>query len=768
MTDETMRAFTSDLTLPPRYPKAVFFIFVNEFCERFCYYGMKSVLSLYLHFVLLYSEETSTVLYHIFSSLCYFTPLFGGILADTYLGKFKTIVALSFVYLGGNILLTLTSIDPLHIPQRIFTFLGLFLIAVGTGGIKPCVSSFGGDQFTLPDQAKQLAAFFSIFYFAINAGSLLSTFVTPIFRNDIQCFGRVSCFPLAFGVPAALIFLAIVVFLAGQRFYKKIQPSGNVFLDVCKCITHAVRRKFKVPKNERTKSHWLEYADDKYSTSVIHDIRVLLRILLLFLPVPLFWALFDQQGSRWTFQANRMDGHIAGSFTIHPDQMQLVNPLLILAFIPLFQYTVYPLMGKCGMNTPLRKITIGGLLAALSFVISALVEFDIMSKSTLSRQLSFRIYNSMDCDFDFYSSSNDKNSRTLRSMDMLAFNNIPSKGFRSFAAKFKPSASCPYVVNKTFENSIFGVEGKVSEYFLLNDTKQQAHLHRLGDYDLLNDSSARIQLLFGKELHGSNITFESDSGNVSALTLPRGSYSTEYMKNFPPGSYQVRWGNQTLARNMTVDNNGVLNLNAAARDSSARLLSVGPSGKVHMLWLLPQYIVITAAEIMFSIPGFEFAYTQAPMRMKSVVAACWLLTTAFGNLIVVFVAAVKIFDNQAYEFLLFAGLMIVDMIIFAFIAMRYKNNNPAEDIDETNPSEEKDVTINPPEVKDKNSHIEEGKNENADDNNSLEDKKESVDDNNAPVDKKDILDSVDNDTSSKYLHNVLITKWTFTYQFQDG
>lgn len=87
--------------------------------------------------------------------------------------------------------------------------IGLVLIAVGTGGIKPCVSAFGGDQFKMPEQAKQLATFFSLFYMAINAGSLLSTTLTPILREDVHCFGEETCFSLAFGVPGALMVVSI-------------------------------------------------------------------------------------------------------------------------------------------------------------------------------------------------------------------------------------------------------------------------------------------------------------------------------------------------------------------------------------------------------------------------------------------------------------------------------------------------------------------------------------------------------------------------------
>lgn len=113
---------------------------------------------------------------------------------------------------------------------------GLLLIAFGSGGIKPCVAAFGGDQFKLPEQAKQVAIFFSIFYFAINSGSLISTTVTPILREDLKCFGVDDCFPVAFGVPGILMFISIIIFISGKFLYVIKATSGNMFVQVCKCI----------------------------------------------------------------------------------------------------------------------------------------------------------------------------------------------------------------------------------------------------------------------------------------------------------------------------------------------------------------------------------------------------------------------------------------------------------------------------------------------------------------------------------------------------
>ena len=89
------------------------------------------------------------------------------------------------------------------------SFIGLALIGLGTGGIKPCVSAFGGEQFKLPEQSVQVTKFFSIFYAAINGGSLISTLLTPILHKEVKCFGQDSCFPLSFGIPCALMIVAV-------------------------------------------------------------------------------------------------------------------------------------------------------------------------------------------------------------------------------------------------------------------------------------------------------------------------------------------------------------------------------------------------------------------------------------------------------------------------------------------------------------------------------------------------------------------------------
>ena len=132
--------------------------------------------------------------------------------------------------------------------------------------------------------------------------------------------------------------------------------------------------------------------------------------------------------------------------------------------------------------------------------------------------------------------------------------------------------------------------------------------------------------------------------------------------------------NENEIGSYTIQQGGVYNL-LIARDPetnkiNATTYTVTSPNSIHILWQFPQYFVITASEVMFSVTGLEFSYSQAPKSMKSVVQAAWLLTVAFGNIIVIIVAELKLFDEQASEFFMFAGLMLIDTLIFMFLAWR--------------------------------------------------------------------------------------------------
>lgn len=127
-----------------------------------------------------------------------------------------------------------------------------------------------------------------------------------------------------------------------------------------------------------------------------------MKILVLYIPFPLFWALFDQQGSRWTIQAKQMNGYISQQYTIKPDQVQVLNPLIVVFCIPLFNFIIYPMLEKIKINTPLRKMALGMALCGAAFAISGVLEMRLEKTYPVlpsDGEAQMRIFNGQACGF---------------------------------------------------------------------------------------------------------------------------------------------------------------------------------------------------------------------------------------------------------------------------------------------------------------------------------------------------------------------------------
>lgn len=347
-----------------RIPPGVGYIIGNEAAERFSYYGMRAILVVFMTQYLcdrngkldVMTPEAAKVWYHQFASWVYFFPLFGAVLSDVWWGKYRTIIWVSLVYCLGHLALALDD-------TRVGLAVGLSLIALGSGGIKPCVSANVGDQFGEKNK-HLLERVFGWFYFSINFGSFFSTMMTPVL---LQRYGP----QVAFGVPGALMLVATVVFWLGRHQYTHVPPAGAGFL----------KEIFSAEGG-----------------------RTLGRLALVFLFVAMFWALYDQTSSAWVLQAEGMDRRLPNheqlavqirdalgdgwlganlqslvKYEWLSSQIHSVNPVLILLYIPLFSYVVYPLLGRVLMLSPLRRIAIGFFVAALSFVVAAWIEAQLQS-----------------------------------------------------------------------------------------------------------------------------------------------------------------------------------------------------------------------------------------------------------------------------------------------------------------------------------------------------------------------------------------------------
>jgi len=223
-----------------RWPPQIKFIIGSEAAERFSYYGMRSILTLYITSALLQTKNRATTIVHLFVFANYFLPLFGGWLSDRIWGRYKTILWISLFYCLGHGVLATSDLFSNSAAKLNCLYLGLGLIAFGSGGIKPCVSAFMGDQFAA-DQGHLMRKAYAAFYFSINFGSVFSFLVIPWIAAkqtdlgaDAGFFDRIcwqmkqagfSGYSWAFGVPGILMALATLIFWLGTKHYVRISPA---------------------------------------------------------------------------------------------------------------------------------------------------------------------------------------------------------------------------------------------------------------------------------------------------------------------------------------------------------------------------------------------------------------------------------------------------------------------------------------------------------------------------------------------------------------
>jgi len=402
-------------------PRQIPYIVANEGCERFSFYGMRNILTPFLISTMLLflpladRAGEAKHIFHTFVIGVYFFPLLGGWLADRYFGKYRTIFWLSLVYVAGHACLAIFE-DNL----KGFYF-GLFLIALGSGGIKPLVAAFVGDQFDQTNKNKAKLVY-DAFYWMINFGSFFASLLMPVFLRD---YGP----SVAFGIPGILMFIATVILWVGNKKYIHIAPapqSPDSFTRVAR--TALLARK---PGQSRPglvvaalgaagavvslcmAPAWgfviaactalvlllafggigtamqLERARGHHPDEAVEAVRSVLRILVVFALVTPFWSLFDQKASTWIVQANSMHSPLLSifgwEFTLLPAQMQAVNPLLVMLLIPFNNLALFPLLRKLGVEpTALRRMTAGIALSAISWIAIGWIQVQMDMGDTMS------------------------------------------------------------------------------------------------------------------------------------------------------------------------------------------------------------------------------------------------------------------------------------------------------------------------------------------------------------------------------------------------
>jgi len=320
------------------------YIFWGELAERASFYGMRTVLALYMTDVLLFEQDNGAAIMHAFIAACYVAPLLGGWLADRVLGRYKTILYFSGPYILGHIILG-------GMENRTGLFIALVLLALGSGSIKPNTSTLMGQMYEEQKKSALLTEAFSYFYAAINVGSAIATLALPAIRNSVRdSTGSLERgYAVALMIPAALMVLAFGFFAIGKKHYP---------------VEHVRDLPPKTPEQRAAER------------------ATLTRVSGLFALIAVFWFVYDQSASTWIYFAkDHMDLHLFGGLSTTPDQIQGLNPVLIVVLTPIFN-TLWETLKRRrgGVDVPdTRKMLLGffivvacmGLMSAVGYAAGA-------------------------------------------------------------------------------------------------------------------------------------------------------------------------------------------------------------------------------------------------------------------------------------------------------------------------------------------------------------------------------------------------------------
>ncbi|XP_052201221.1 LOW QUALITY PROTEIN: protein NRT1/ PTR FAMILY 5.10-like [Diospyros lotus] len=399
-----------------RWRSASFIIGV-EAAERFAYYGISSNLISYLTGPLGQSTAAAAENVNTWYGTALLLPLVGAFVADSFLGRYQTIIVASLLYILGLGLLTLsavllpsynssdcqtaTNISPCSPPQLlvVFFFFSLYLVAVAQGGHKPCVQAFGADQFDSqdPQECKAKSSFFNWWYFGLCAGSLTTLLIMNYIQDELS-------WSLGFGIPCIVMVFSLAIFLLGTITYRfGIKTEDNSpFVRIGKVFVNTARRWRAAPLamavEEETQGILPHQGSDQFkflnkallapdgskedgnvcSISEVEDAKAVLRLVPIWTACLAYALVFAQCSTLFTKQGVTMDRSIGPSFDMPAAALQSFINLSIVVFIPIYDRVFVPIARTITREpsgiTMLQRVGIGLLLSTICMVIAAIVE----------------------------------------------------------------------------------------------------------------------------------------------------------------------------------------------------------------------------------------------------------------------------------------------------------------------------------------------------------------------------------------------------------
>ncbi|KAL2897837.1 Protein NRT1/ PTR FAMILY 6.2 [Bienertia sinuspersici] len=413
---------------------AAVFILGIELCERLSTMGIAVNLVTYLAGSMHLSSSESANIVTDFMGTSFLLCFLGGFLADSFLGRFRTVAISAIIQtIGTGLLAVSTRLPTLQPPpcditssdkcepansfQMGILYFSLYLIALGTGGLKSSVSGFGADQFDESDEKEKanLAYFFNRFFFFISTGTLVAVTVLVYVQDEVSR-------SLAYAICSASMFIANFAFFFGTKQYRYQRSHGSPIAHILQVIVAATnKRRLNLPYNtdllyekcfDASRIHhtnqfrFLDKAaitteDDHVKDGVLNcnnpwklcsvtrveELKAMIRLMPIWATTILFWTNYAQMLTFSVEQAGTMRRSIGG-FQIPAASLTVFFVLAVLITLAVNDRVVIPLWKKCNGKaglTNLQRISLGLLLSAIGMAAAALSELkrrSVLTKAT--------------------------------------------------------------------------------------------------------------------------------------------------------------------------------------------------------------------------------------------------------------------------------------------------------------------------------------------------------------------------------------------------
>ncbi|XP_062119417.1 protein NRT1/ PTR FAMILY 8.1-like [Humulus lupulus] len=408
--------------------RASIFIFVYQFLEKLAFYGVSTNLVQFFNKTLNQTSANAANSVTNWYGTCFLTPLIGAFLADAYWGQYWTIIIFTAIYVMGITILLMCVVFPALKPscdsttrqchptelQTVVANISLYLVALGSGATRPCVSSFGGDQF---DDKKQRSSFFNWSFMIQNVGMMISTSMVVWLETNVS-------WAWGFGVSAAAMAIALGFFSFGTRLYRLQQPEGSPLTKMCQVIIASIRKYDVVLPCDQSNLYELSHIEEEGENDIVQatkklkhtdqlrffdksavetqidktskglanpwrlctvtqveEFKCIIRLLPVWASGLMFATVLSQIYAIFILQGNKMDPHLTifnRNLKVPSASLLVFNALGVIVAAPIYDWVIVPTAKKLTRHeqgfTQLQRVGIGLAISAIAIVIAGILE----------------------------------------------------------------------------------------------------------------------------------------------------------------------------------------------------------------------------------------------------------------------------------------------------------------------------------------------------------------------------------------------------------